>query len=292
MNKLSRTKNLPIIVVILLLVALVLLVPLTRPTTTQAFAQAEQEIYYCDNGYAGAGTPTEVTETINYTTKQASELITLNSSFPAYTMADSSTTNGCAPIAGSNLIGYFDRFYEDLIPDCSPGRLFGSIYRYYGISTNNTQIQALINDLYVRMGTNTQGAGTTQAQYKAGLTSYVNSKSLSISFESVMTNGALDVDKINQALTNGKVISLYLSGYNVTLRTDSNGVATLAKTEFDGTHIMMVYGCQTVNYYDANNTLVASKTYLNISSGISQSLAYYVVNNNGLVVAAEASAIY
>ncbi len=290
MNKLSRTKNLPIIVAILLIVALVALVPLMRPATTQALAQ--EEIYYCDNGYAGSGGGVTVIETINYATKQVVSSASLNSSFPAYLYDGEDMPNPCAPIAGANLIGYFDRFYEALIPNCSPGRLLGSTYRYTSMQNIVTQVQTLIGDLYVSMGTDTVELGTTQPQYKAGLTSYVNSKNLSISFESVMTNGALDMSKVHQAINNGKAISLYLSGYNSTTMSDINGVVTLQKNESTGTHIMIVYGYQIVNYYNASGALVTSKTYLNVSTGLSDSVGYYILNNNGLLVTAEASAIY
>ncbi len=279
-----KTNNLTHKTISLLLVAFLIATTslfVFQLTATDTVAYASNEIYYSDYGDY-----TNVTETINYSRKEESTLVRVNNTFPAYYNNNSSLLNACANVAGANLIGFYDRYYANLIPDYTPGVQRGSNYTYYAMSLNLEKKQAVIDDLYVRMGTNSVEPGTNQTGYKNGLTSYVNSKSLSIAYTSVMTNSNLDLSKLNQELSAGKPVSLYLSGYNITSVSDSGTAVTLTKAIYTGNHIMIVYGYQTVNYYNASNVLVSSKTYLYVATGTTH-LGYYVLNNNGTINDAE-----
>lgn len=288
-NLFSRT--ITILLTSMLLLAAFSLIVYQNMVKGIAYAASIEEIYYGDDGYAGGGEATLQTETFTYATQKVTASKLLNKSFPAYNNMNSALTNFCANVAGANIIGYYDRYYENLIPDCVPGVMRGTNYTYYPMANNSAKRQAVIDDLYVRMNTNVSGAGTTQAQYKNGLTSYVNAKGKSIFFSSVITNGRLDIAKLNQALNSGNPVSLYLSGYNITEIIDNNGTVTLAKSIYPNDHIMVVYGYQSVEYYGSNNKLVASKTYLYITSGIKSVTGYYVIENNGTINDAEAVSI-
>ncbi len=246
-------------------------------------ALAEEDYVY----YSNDGAFTVDTETFTYSRKEKSTLVKVNNTFPAYYNTNDSLLNSCANVAGANLIGYYDRYYENLIPDCAPGIARGNNYTYYLMTNNLAKRQAVIDDLYIRMGTNTIEPGTDQTGYKNGLTSYVNSKGLSATYASVMTNANLDMSKVHQALSNGKPISLYLSGYNISNVYDmDDGSVTLTKSIFTTNHIMIVYGYQTVDYYNASNALIKSKTYLYVATGSDQ-VGQYILNNNGTINDAE-----
>ncbi len=286
-----KTKNLMkttiACIAITIIMFVFLIIVATMPIASIAHAGSREEIYYYDETYSDNSNETVATEMIAYSRKVTSTVVRVNNSFPAYYNTNSAITNCCANVAGANLFGFYDRYFEDIIPDCTPGMVRGALYNYYPMSRDAEKKQNLINDLYVRMGTNNPEPGTSQTGYKNGIVSFANSKNRSATFTSVMTNGALDVTKLRQSLSNGQPVSLYLSGYNISQLQDDGSTATLSKSIYAGNHIMIVYGCWTVDYYDANDTLIKSKTYLYVATGLLQT-GYYVLNNNGTINDAEA----
>jgi len=285
-NNLLKKTCITILTTLLLLMALITVFASVL-TTDIAYAAANEDIYYSDDGYSDNGELTTVTETITYTTKEASPIYRVNNTFPAYYNKNDSLTNVCANVAGANIIGYYDRYYENLISDYVPGIKRGSNYTYYPMSTNSSKIQSLIEEMYTRMGTNVQNAGTTQDEYKSGITSYVNSRGYSVTYNSVMNGTHLDINKVLQAINNGDPVSLYLSGYNITSINDTGTSVNLQKAVYTGNHIMIVYGYQTIDYYDNNHNLIKSNTYLYVATGTTKT-GYYVLNNNGTINNAEA----
>lgn len=255
-------------------------------TATHLFNFNESVIYYSDTNYSNNGESTFETEIINYSWQQTTASVMLNNSFPDYYNTNNSLLNCCANVAGANIIGFYDRFYENLIPDYIPGISRGDNYSYFNMEFNLAKKQDVINELYVRMGTNNPEAGTSQSGYKNGLTSYVNEKDRNITFNTAMADSSLDINKLNQALNNGNPVSLYLSGYNISQINDIGGSVTINKFIYSGNHIMIIYGYKTIEYFDENNNLLNSMTYLYVSTGIIQT-GYYILNNNGLINDAE-----
>lgn len=251
----------------------------------RSFAEEVNEIYYAD-----AGTPTTQTETFSYVTK-VSTSENVNNTFPAYYNANTSLTNCCGCVAGTNLLGFYDRYYSDLIPNYTPGNLRPNGYYYYTMNYNRQKKQDVIDSLYTLMGTNTTGTGTTKTQYETGLNAYVASKNLTITHSSVMTGSSLDMTKVISAISEGKPISIFLTGFNISTISDTGSSVTLTKNVFSDNHIAIVYGYETVEYYNSTGTLIQTKTYLNIASGKSNYTGVYVVGNNGTVNAAHSDYI-
>ncbi len=287
MTKHSQIKLFTATIIAVLIFAIILLGAfICAAEKNVALAYEEDVIFYGDDTYLDNGESTTVTEYINYSTKTSSAVIRVNNTFPGYYNTNTSLTNYCANVAGANLVGFYDRYYEDLIPNCVPGIARGNNYTYYAMTNNLALRQAVINDLYIKMGTNNPDAGTSQVGFKNGLTSYMSSKSRSISFVTMMTNGALDINKLSQALGSGKPVALYLSGYNITQIQDTGTTVTLSKGIYTGNHIMIVYGYWTENYYNSSNVLLQSKTYLYVATGLPET-GIYVLNNNGTINDAE-----
>lgn len=274
-------KSIIAISILICSVTMLAVVPIVFSPSDTAYAASNDVIYYADNGEYS-----QETETITYATKDTSPLFRVNNSFPAYYNMNDALTNACANVAGANLIGYYDRYFENLIPDFVPGIKRGSNYNYYPMTTNATKVQALIDELYIRMGTNSTNIGTSQTDYKNGITSYVNSKGRNVSYSSVMTGGSLDINKVQQSINNGTPVSLYLSGYNIVTLSDNSSSASLTKYLYTGDHIMIVYGYQTIDYFDGNHNLIKSNTYLYVATGTTRS-GYYLLNNNGTINDAE-----
>lgn len=291
MKSKNLIKNSFLIFVSVVFVAMSIL--LLSPKPYECLAESDdnnevEELYFCEDGFSNIGTQTTVIETFTYSTKETVTTIQINNTFPAYYNNNSNLSNECACVAGANLIGYYDRYFENLIPNHSPGVKRGTAYYYNSMNTNLALKQAVIDDLYVRMGTNVSQSGTTQSGFQNGLSSYVQSKGYSISYSSIMSGSTLNIQSLIQSLNDKKPVALLLQGFNLSQISDSNGTTTLTKYTFTGNHIVIVYGLTVVNYYDSTNTLVKVKTYLSVASGLEDYTGYYILNNNGSIVGANA----
>lgn len=254
-------------------------------------AGADNEIYYGDySGNIGGGVVES--ETINYAT-YTETYQKVNPFFPDCYNLNNDITNGCANTAGVNILNYYDRYYDELIPDYTSGFMSGNKYIYYGMGTGTEKKQAVINTLYSYMKTNSVGAGTTQNDFKSGLTRYVNEKNRQISYNSILTNSAFDLNKFITQINNGKIVILYLSGFNFCAITNSGNTATITKIiHANSGHIEIAYGYQKFDYYDANGALITSKICLYVASGMAISDGNYLVNNNGVLDDAQVVNIY
>ncbi len=285
MKKYFNNKQLSIIAFALIasFIAIVLSISYVIPSVTYAYSDvnSEEEIYY-----EGGGVPRYETETFSYATK-TSESYEINASFPNYYNTNNSLQNTCANVAGANLIGFYDRYFENLIPNVVPG-LGKTRYIYYPMTKNMAEKQSVINDLYTRMQTNVDRDGCTQDQYKNGLASYVQSKGLSTTFNPVMTSGNLDLNKVKAQLQSGNPISLYLLSYGFTKITDDGSTVLFEKTIYDNNHIAIAYGYEKVDYFGSNGNLLRSEIYLKVATGIQDVTGVYVVNNYGILNDAEA----
>lgn len=155
-----------------------------------AFADSVDESHYF-----GISDIVTSTETFSYSTK-TTESYFINPSVPAY-YDTLDRAYMCAPVAGANLIGFYDRYFPNLVPDIATGYARGTRYNYYAMSRYETQLQSLINDLATRMGTNS--TGTNKSGFMTGLSSYVTSRNLNVTFTNItqeVTNAfVLDFDQ-------------------------------------------------------------------------------------------------
>ena len=226
-----------------------------------------------------------VTESFSYVTK-TTETFSINPSFPNYYNTNGSLRNTCANVAGANIIGFYDRYFENLIPNSVPG-IGASRYIYYPMSKNIIANQAVINDLYEKMQTNVGEDGCTQDQYKKGISLYVQNHGYKGAFYSVMTNGNFDLDKAKSQLNMGNPISLYLGGFSFTNVTDTGNIVTFDTFQYDGNHIAITYGYEKVNYYNINGNIIRSEIYLKVSTGLNGVSGVYILNYYGNLYDAE-----
>lgn len=252
---------------------------------TYAYSDEAQEIYYC-----GGTDYTVATESFSYTTKEVEEY-SINGSFPNYYSLNGELQNSCANAAGATIVGYFDRYYPDLIPDYTPGRIRSSKYIYYPMSYYPDLKQVIIEDLYSRMLTNIGREGTTQKNYKTGLSSYISSKGLSITYNSVMTNGAFDLGKAKVQFANESPISLFLSGYNFSVFTDENNQISIQKRLYNSTHVAVAYGYVKTRYFNENGSLIKEITYLKVATILNEVTGVYILNTYGNLDDAESAHI-
>jgi len=235
-----------------------------------------------------------ISETISYS-RIETEQVYINTFYPQYCNTNDNLTNVCAPVAGTMLIGYYDRFYTGLIPNFTPGYLVGSSY-YYQAMTDS--VQSSIDWNYTSMSTNNPLPGTTQTQYKNGLTAYVNSKSLNISYTSIASGGAINYNTGSSSLVSqiaaGRPISVFSCGFNLCSISDSGSSITLSKNCYDNNHILEAYAYRRIKYFDSSNNNFRTDLFLRVSSGLnSNTCGWYLVGNSGTtLVDAETAFIY
>lgn len=226
------------------------------------------EIKQTGFGFQGGGYGDLVSESIYYDSK-TSESGAISGKIPCYTNMNLAVTNYCAVIAGSVVLGYYARYYPELVPGFTVGRVLGSSYYYYPQETPS-KVQFVIDDLYVRMGTNVGGDGTTAAGFRNGLKSYVNSKGLNITYTSVATNTVLDYNAYKTHIANLKPVVLFLNTYNFTDEfgvTEKSGYDYLERLLYPGLHVMISYGYQKITYIK-NGSNFRTDTYLRVATGI------------------------
>lgn len=239
-----------------------------------------------ESHYFGISTIYTMTETFSYSTK-TTESYFINTSVPAY-YDTANRDYTCAPVAGANIIGFYDRYFPDLVPDIATGYARGTRYNYYAMARYETQLQSLVDDLVTRMGTDSDG--TNKSGFVTGLSSYVASRNLSVTFTDItqeVTNAyVLDLEQAIAQLNSGNPIAFFTSGVNFTTFTDTGSSVSMTIKSANDNHIFVAYGYQKVVYYDASGNIVRKYISFSTSSGENGLTGYYVLNNNMIVKSA------
>lgn len=208
-------------------------------------------------------------ETVTYDYKTVDEG-KISGGVPAYFDINPALTGTCAVQAGAVVVGYYGRYFPQLTPGFTVGMEIPPSYFYFN-QGNSGQIQNIINDLYVRMGTNVGGSGTTATGFRNGLASYVQSKNLQIAYKSVLKNNTLDYNLFKSQVTNLKPSVLFLNTYNVikppVVDKIDNNTDGIERKVYSGSHVMIAYGYKKLDYY-RNGTNFRSDTYLEVYSGV------------------------
>lgn len=193
---------------------------------------------------------------------------------PVYYNTNDGIENCCANVAGSILLGFYDRYNEALIPNVSS--FSSSLNRYLPMAMIETHVQNVTNDLYTRMGTNTIKPGTSEKQFFTGLSSYCTSKNAILTQTSILSNGKINMQSLQQCLRENKPIAVFSKVYNTMAfsLTDSK----ISVSVCDVPHIFIVVGYAKYGVYDSNNQLVETFEALLMSDGIGKNYKSLYVN--------------
>lgn len=242
---------------------------LVCPFTMGFAAKETEEQGYCAN-FRGAGVPTEYSETITYDHKETTT-VEFEYGIPYYHLI--SFGNICANMAGGVIIGYYDRFAEDLIPNFKSYSQLGSYIHYKG---NSYEANDMIEKLYDYMGTNIGQDGTDFDGFNSGMAAYAATYG---GYTYTQTNvWGSNLTAYKNAIAAEKPVAVFATGFSLlSSLTEGNGVDTLGIMEYDGDkHVMVGYGYRIDNYYDSSNKLIETRTYLIVYNGgmINSSIKY------------------
>ncbi len=265
---------------------------LSQPTTITAGAEERQEeivyyddMIYGDNVFNGQGTMTNSVYDI-----QCDEMVTvasaLHTSAPSFTSYEPTMSNFCGAMAGRNVVGFYDRWLPNLIPNYTPGMVTSTgIYRYFP-DMGETETDAVLSRLYDLMLIGQIG-GTTSQNFKNGLVSYANEKGYSASYSSFHNNAtSVNLTQLTNAINQNKVGVVMCSQYNFIysiIQYTSQGIVRVNKFNSTTAHMMMVYGYKTVAFYQDSN-FVCTKTFLLVSSGFEDQEKGYMEMNDFSVI--------
>ena len=240
-----------------------------------------EDALYGDGGAITGGTQV----TINYVSKTKNDY-RMAIIPPAY--ISSPFVSGCACIAGENIVGYFDRYCPNLIPNYEPGYEYMGYYFYSGESTKTREV---LIQLYDDMGT-TESEGTTTQQFLDGMKKFSNRAGYNFSYSSCMSGGKLNYSTAMNSMLNNKPIALFLSGYNVADIGEGNNKDDFGYALYSANHVMVGFG-----YYEANYTYSSGQQetlqFLYVASGaIGKPNGYFNINYNTKINDAYAVSIY
>ena len=240
-------------------------------------SNVSDEQYYCDDTYSGYGTNAEeFYETLTYDS-YTSSLTKIDILCPNY--HSSYGTNACTPTAGSIVTTYYDYYYPNLLPNYDPTYTYNN--KLYWQPQNST-VNAMQQSLYNLMGTNTEAAGTSVAQFKAGMTSYYNTQGYSISYNNV-TNSLTSSNVINY-FNQEKPIILFLTSYEYFPSSchnfGSNQMSMLGYRKTVG-HAVVAFAYVEYDFY-TNNEIFRTDKYLYVVFG-DDTIGYLSINDTSYI---------
>ncbi len=216
-------------------------------------------------------------ETVYYTYK-VDDLQSTDGGCPEYRTVDG-LENACGPVAGAEIVGFYDKYYPNLIPGWDSYYPATGKYRI----PNATYTAPVIRSLYTSMRTNVDDVGVSESDCLSGLKSYINGKGYSVNYQSVLSGSTVNFEACKTATKNNKVIILFSRATNLYIISENNNNDTITPVSVGGLHIMVGYGYYEVNYYNASG-LFRTDYYLQVSTGLGSAIpiAFYKVSPNDL----------
>ena len=238
---------------------LLLLVNIICAPLTIGCAQAEQQK---STTYKNTDTvdSTYESETIEYISKFISDSTSLAARCPSFCVSPG--IGGCGSVAAGNVLAFFDRYDENLIPNHTAGKYLGNLYLYNGEDAGASQV---INQLYGYMNSEDH-IGATEQEFVDGLTRYCTEKGKKITFTSCMNKKNFSYSSAKSNLKSNQPIILFLSSYTLCTIKQQTNSDLLEYNVSDVNHIMVAFGYQTHTYVTATGTF--DYEFLKVAAGL------------------------
>lgn len=222
------------------------------------------ENFYCDTFYDEQGTSyVQTTEQIYFDHYTLTEFYipTLVPLYENYTQV-----NSCAPMAGTIVVGYYDLYYPNIVPNYETA-LFDSSGNFVDFKNNTSDMLDIKEELYDLMGTNSIQSGTSISQFKTGLTSYVNTNGQSIAYNDL---GTFSVSGLQSYINLNRPVVLFINSYvyitSIGFTETDEYLGLVVRTATVG-HVCVAFGYQKYDFYDSSNTYLQTEEYILVSFG-------------------------
>ncbi len=227
----------------------------TSALSLGAAPAVEEEEKYC-----GSGGYVEKSESISYARKESDEY-SIKYDLPDYTVSANKTS--CASTAGTILIGYYDRYNEDLIPNFTVYNQIGVLFKYKSLTFETVAVN---DELYDLMETDVGGAGTTFKGFQKGMQTYVANHGYTYATTSI---GTIDLEKYKQSVKSGKPVTLFLVNFSFLKGRIGTSTRDDIRTHYIAVpHVSVGCGYMIDTYYNEKNEQIAQRTYLKVASGL------------------------
>ena len=215
------------------------------------------------------------TETVTFDSKEKDVKVNFAPQYKAL----SGLTNACGAVAGTEVIGYYDKYYPNMIPGWESFYAASGKYRLQ----DSVYIPSVMNELFTLMKTNVGGAGVSESDFTNGLTTYIKNRGYGVNMQTVLNGSTVNYAACKSAIDSNKVIALLSSATDVYSVSEGATQDTIVSASISDSHIMIASGYLEIKYYK-NGSLFRTDRYLIVSSG-SQNLGtvYYKLNNHKLV---------
>lgn len=241
-----------------------------------AYASSDSEIRYYD---APTMAP-YASEVVNYTRKVVVAENYTATDFPSF-FQTSEFSNACGPVAGAEVIAFYDKYYPNMMSDWES--YFPSTGRYKG--QDSTVVPALVRDLYVRMRTNVDDVGVSQHDCIVGLKNYINDHGYDVSYLDAKSGNSINSQWCKDAIDSNKVILLFTTATTVYDLFLGENRDTISPKQINGAHVMVIYGYYQVEYYNIFGRF-RTDTYLAVVTGLDiLSYKLYKLNSSSTVSA-------
>lgn len=228
---------------------------------------------------SGLATPEYVDVVVEYQGEPDEDFYKMSYQTPQF--HGTGLAGSCAAVAGGNLIGYFDRYYEDLIPNHTAGELISGYYLY---NFADDYVYEAIDTLYADMNGN--GNGISEADFKNGLQVYCSRKGLSCDFTSLKSWGSLNYSAVKSSMKAGKPVALLLNTYNTCNIRFGTQKDYLFYSNYSGNHVMVGFGYRDTTYTLTNGSK-SNYRFIYVATGFGDpSEAYFNIDYNTNIVSA------
>ena len=208
-------------------------------------------------------------ETISFTKREIESSKTA-SNVPTYFQL-SELDNSCGAVAGAIIIGFYDRYFEELIPNYSS--YLAVIDRYKG--NDNTYIPALMQELYTLMRINVDDLGVSMQDCMNGLGQYVRSKNRTFGYSSVKTSNAINENSYVASINANKPVILFNTSTELYKISNTSSKDTLVVSTVANNHVYVGYGYVKIKYYNSSGNF-RTDTYMQVATGFSGLSSGYI----------------
>ena len=198
--------------------------------------------------------------------------------------------NACGPIGGAIVVGYYDKYFQNLIPNYTNYLTTTGKYR----PQDRTYIPTLIEEMYTAMQTNVVAPGVSESECLNGLETYVEGKGYSISYTAVKPyNGTFSHTAYQNAINNGQPVILFCDTVQLVMPSEYDTYNQIIVSQESQDHIIVGFGYQIYRYYNASGANFRTDIYLAVASGWHpNNIGFVKINSDSWLDSAFAVDIY